>query len=537
MAVAAEALTETAPPIQEEYARSLSCIRRMGALAMEASTDFETAGPTEAIAFDNYTSALREMLKTDGEFRDRLDIDDRREHAVSGGMVRDKEGVPMAEVVAKGREISEAAAIWQPELRAQAIRDAGDELIAKRADELKPGESLFTLSMEPKDELRDHRKTYRDLGYRENLSYLQWYSRVDENTLVAGSFSVDMSDETAWREMFADLNVAVPEGESPNTWIQHTLTREMTAEQAEQFVQDIRHEYYQRRGVMEERQSVGEYVQANGAVVQGYFDAYYPALAKAVYSGENNRTLQDLAGSILKTDVKNLKPEIRQQLLQVSNGRKFDDELGKTMDSVIRYAVVEELRAGMAEFVSGRQPAGQEIYDLVVAERNENIPDMSVEALHLRLANNVEAGVQARRSYGGCSNVELSDEDGDVDANGNPQEAYGGSSSRERRSSKKARINCIKCRQPTTIGEVDQKDKGTWRCPHCKYEVDVCTGDVKNHSEKPKKAPKPAAEKPAETRLAPVIELEAKRREKQETAARNIKLGDTVQPPGQPSIL
>lgn len=540
------------PEVQDEYARSLSYLRRLGAPLVHASVELE-AEALQEIVYDNYVSALREMLKTDGEFRGRLDIDDKREHRVVDGQVRDKEGVPMVDVVRRGREISEASALWQRDLSSQVVRDRGDEVVAERVDQLQPGESLFALSMEPKDELQNHRKTYRGLGYRDGLSFIQWYARTDEGTVVAGSFSVDLSDETAWREQFAAMGVEVPEGESPNTWIQHTLVKEMDAEQAEQYARDVRQEYYERRGVNQPRQSVSEYVAANEELINAYFEAYYPALAEAIYGGQNNQTLQELAGAILETDVSNLKGEVRQQLLQVGNGKGFTDELGRTMDSIIRYAVVEDLRSGLSSFVSGDRPAAVEgakvtgsieagaeglAEDAVVGPqaqgrmRGGGLGGASPAMLHRRMASRVEAGVKAGRSYGGCSSVELSkeeerrreeaeaDPDNPEASSRDPQGAYGDRFNPERRRGKRTKINCLKCRWPTTIGEVEQKNTGTWRCPHCKYEIDVCTGAVKNECQLPDSQPrltKSGSEKPAAR--SPLAEVAPKREAEAEPEA------------------
>lgn len=76
--------------------------------------------------------------------------------------------------------------------------------------------------------------------------------------------------------------------------------------------------------------------------------------------------------------------------------------------------------------------------------------------------------------------------------------------------SKTGKINCIKCRKPVNKAEVVKPT--SWRCPSCKYEVDICTGAEKHKSEPPKK----------QEPLTEVISLEEKRRELQ------IKLAETA---------
>jgi hypothetical protein len=41
-------------------------------------------------------------------------------------------------------------------------------------------------------------------------------------------------------------------------------------------------------------------------------------------------------------------------------------------------------------------------------------------------------------------------------------------------------IRCYKCREKVPKRKVVKKSRGTWCCPKCHYEVDVCTGSIKN---------------------------------------------------------
>jgi formylmethanofuran dehydrogenase subunit E len=51
--------------------------------------------------------------------------------------------------------------------------------------------------------------------------------------------------------------------------------------------------------------------------------------------------------------------------------------------------------------------------------------------------------------------------------------------------SKSGKIRCIKCRE--TVRKRDVVTEKSWRCPHCKYEVDICNGAVMHESEPPEK--------------------------------------------------
>ncbi|HUD10486.1 MAG TPA: hypothetical protein VMR28_02315 [Candidatus Saccharimonadales bacterium] len=455
MADAAET-PEIIHPENEEYARSLTKLRAIGRLAVEGEEEFTESFDPERQAFADFMSGVREMLKTDSEFRDRLDIDEQREHDIVDGKARDTDGMPIVDMIADGQHISETVAKVVPELRAQAIRDKGYLQTAITVDELEPGETWFALSMEPKKELQKYTKTYKNLGYREGLTYLQWHSKVSETSLVAGSYSIDMSDEETWREIMAEEGVAIPPNESPNTWILHGIKRQGDPKQAQEYVKALRKKYYERRGLTGERHSVSEYIDNNMDVVEGIFKAYYPALSEAVYTRTNNETLQGLATAMLNIDLSKMKGEIRAQLLRVGNAESFDDELGKTMESIIRYAAVEVLRKGLPAFIN-KTESNTAVHETNQSAVNELVYVPGELITHQYLANHVESGIRAGRSYGGCAGqVELSSEtanrkaDGTVDDNpDNPQAAYGGLNSYNERIGKKRIDKCVVPTCPT----------------------------------------------------------------------------------------
>lgn len=480
MAVTAEAPIKIEsidqPPVGE-YARSHRTLWRWGgALAVGA----EVAKPYETLTFNDYTSALREMLRTDAEYREKLDLEDEREHDIIDGVAVAADGTPMHELIADGRRTSQVAALASPELQAQVVRDQGDEYNAHKVDAMMPGQTRYALSMEPKNELKgEHRKKYLGLGYRDNLAFLQTYSRTADGTLIAASYSIDMSDEKTWKALFADLGAEVPDDISPNTWIKHGFEREHTPEQAADFARTIRQDYYNRSGVTGQRYSVTEYLAHNAATVCGLFNAYYPSLAQAVHSGKNNETLQGFARAVLTTDLQKMKPETKQQLKKVANSQEFDTELGKTMDEIIRYAVVEELREGLASAmrpsgILAPQKAGTIAVKFVTAEHMSRINPVEWS---MRLAKRIVTGIKAGRSYGGCSSIKLNSEEfndmlDELNQGVDRQDAYGGRGKSE--SKEKDVMYCVNCPKCGTEHKEVRKGKDGYFCckdKKCGYKV------------------------------------------------------------------
>ena len=437
-AVRAEQLTQTA----ETYAASTRNWMEMGRIGVSQQVTLETTAAYEQ-GYDDFASSFREMLRTDGETRQHLDIDDKREHQVVNGQAVDKDGRSILDIVKEGQRISEAMAEVDPIFEIQAMRDKGDTITAKTANQLKTGESWVAVSMDPKDGLEKHPEIYHDqFGYRDGLLYIQWYHRADQDTLVAGSFSVDRSDESIWRDILAEEGVIVPEDVSPNSFILYGIKKHATtAQETEAYVCDLRSRYYARIGASGERHSVSQFMQDNEAEIRGVYSQYYPALTEAAYTGKNNKTLQKLAQTMLRTDVTDMKAEVRTQLMQVANSDKFSVDLAKKMDIIIRYATVEALRPELVGRVEGKSLPLLKRSRILVDGQYVFVRRLTDELL----AGGMEAGIRAGRSYGGCPGEADLSENYARNAAGNKQEAFGGKGNGENQIGK---LSVGECRVP-----------------------------------------------------------------------------------------
>lgn len=409
-----------APPVTEVYAKSLRTIRDLGSFVVEQTVRPEGQASYE-LAFHDFETAIAEMLKTDPEFRNWLDINNVRNHEVRDDLVRSEDGTSIVDMVERGIESSTKAAQRDPNLKFQVVRDKCDLGVVKRVNQLQVGETLFGLSMEPKEAMQQHPETCKKLGYKDGLAYWQWYSRVDEQTLIAGSFSVDDSDISTWRELCSGIGMEIPAGESCDTWLNHAKVAHMDHTQAEQLIQFIRQRYYAKRGSNQNRMSANEYVHAHQPLIKQFFDRYYLATAEAVNTGLNNAQLRSFARAMQGVDNSKFKPGVLEGLEMLADSKIFDDEGARLIDSLIRYAAVEELRKGLVK-------ASEEEGFTGFTKTGIHLSTQSIDPRQLDqlIARNVETGVQAGRSYGGCpGQIEFNI----LDENGNPrspQEAFGG---------------------------------------------------------------------------------------------------------------
>lgn len=388
----------------ETYAQSLSTFRSLGAVAAGNIVEMDQ-GLLEKLAFDDFRTAVAEMLKTDEELTGELKIDNSSTFVKVDGHVRAKDGQAMVDLVTAGAVASSKRANKDKRFVGQATRDWCDVGVVTKVDDLREGETLLGLSFPPKKDLKEHPEIYKqELGYDEDLAYFQCYSMGENGVLIGASYSIELPDEQVAREVLAEFGIIIPEGESNNTWLKHTITKQMTAEQAKEFVDAIRKRNGELTNQRSDKLSANEYIEKHQDKMRFFFNTYYRPLSQAIHTGKNNEVLQDFAVSLLN-NTESLKAEVRRGLMRVANSNTFTDDDGKMMNSIIRYAVTEEMRKGLTRFKL--EKLAPEVHQINISNRQPNMRSEQINP-NMLLAQNVNAGIKANRSYGGCpGNIEM----------------------------------------------------------------------------------------------------------------------------------
>lgn len=465
----------------EKYAHSLRTIRALGGFITKKAVKTPEGIATQDMLRTDFDTALAEMLNTDPELRDLLDINPSNDYKIVDGKTVMKNGKPIAEMIHDGAEASAQAAEDDERMKTQAARDNIEELIIERVDALRPGQMLVGVSMDPKEAMdRDGEAFWHDgFGYRRGLAFIPWYYKVDETTLCAGSFSVGHSDKAAWSTVLGQYGVNVTPDTSSDEWLSNTFTTTVQSrEEAKQFIENMRTQYYRERGVDRSRLSVTDllkhqYKDFTDAV---FADIYQP-FADASFKHQKNQTMHELAASYLENS-SHLGADMRQRLMRIVNTTKFDDEASRTMEFMIRYGTVvkmrEHLKKALAFQTEHAAPNIMAVTDIQVMQQ---------------LAMHANAGARAGLSFGGCAaNIRLGEEARNSEnGNGdplNPQDVFGGKAGNngdEDEFKIPDKIRCIKCNEKSpkeqVIHEGKTKDSGYWCCPKCKYAIDVCTGE------------------------------------------------------------
>lgn len=417
----------------EVYAHSLSTLRKLGHVAVEPTVDVEYKETILDLAFDDFATAEAEMLKTDKELGEQLEINNIRTHVVIDNKVRARDGQPMVDVLRNGALASARMAKEDARYKGQATRDKIDEEVGEDNDKLLPGQTLWGVSFAAQKDLIDYPEIYdKKFGYKEFLVYVQTYSMNDNGTLTTGSFSFEVTDKDKFRALLEENGMVIPEDESDNTWLKHRQVIQATSAEAHSFVKRMRVEYNKRINRVTNKHSVTKYMESSEKVLRRLFDHYYVPLAEAVYTGKNNEVLRGFAQTVHENN-NQLKSDIRQQLMRISNSNFLSDEDGILLDSVIRYAVAEEMRKGLAESLKSKAKTTNQIQIKPHEMRYMHSAPINVDQL---LAQNIRTGIAEKRSYGGCpGNIDLAEKSvlGGITKeeimgikNINPQEAYGG---------------------------------------------------------------------------------------------------------------
>lgn len=464
----------------EQYAHSLSTMRLLGRLILQG----ELAPPqelerTEAAQWSDHLTRVAEMLKTDHEFREALDIDYRYSLPVIDGTARNplNEAETMADMLLRSRDAAIDVAVSESQMWTQVVRDTHDARFMQAGDSMPVGYSRAGVSMFPRQAVeRDGATYWKQKGYREGLVFMSFQSKTTEGEREAGVVSVDVYDEAAFREVLRENGVEIPEYASTDEWLSFAVEQNMTADETYDFLRNIRRQYYDRIGTSQKRIEVMDYMRQNHEVVLALFDSFSKKTSVSVASRKLHPDLAPLIESV--ATIPNLTQDMKERLWNAYRSGIVTDAVGRDLDDLICYATVEQLRCGLPE-VLGR---------INTPESTAQMPSLQVAAIAVpidlmaaaRMAGgNIARGTAAGRNYGSCSGeMKLAQDTADstvADNDAAPSEAEGDTNPN-------ALVRCPKCNIKSTISQVAKPDR--WECPACKYCVDICTGAVKSEGGK-----------------------------------------------------
>lgn len=481
----------TAELKNEEYRRSLRAYRYLGALAIKNKLHTSEGSMAKEALWRDWLTTIAEMLENSDKFRGRAEINDMHNYLIIDGQVCMKTAKghqPIVQMVRDGAAVSMASAKMDPRMSIQARRDAADVWNAERVDSMAAGHlphnTRLAISKSPREAIAKDPEFWKSMGYREDLSFIQLYY-VEGSSAMAGTFSIDnVSDETI-DAVLAENGVHMPENASSDDGVRYGIECKFAnKEEAVAFAKSIRKRCRELQGDTKQRRSINEFLDSRYDQMRISFDALCMPLSQAIASGTKTPAIHEFVAKLLQAP-HNLEVDVRARLQHIYNSNEFDHESGRLIDDIVLYGIVESLYSDTLSAVADKTAAYSNQHNFVHAPA----------PIHL-LANNVLTGVSAGRKHGGGCRGSLEvgsgsngGQSGVEGESANPQEAYGGKASGEE-SEESAKIpkiiNCIKCRKASPKEKVVKAS--SWQCPHCRYEIDICTGAVLHESVSPKKS-------------------------------------------------
>lgn len=418
----------------EEYARSTRALRLLGAAAL-SGVNVEAA--TNQLQ-QEYESSIAEMIKSDEEFGNRLEIT--RPDAfsvVDGTVLAYDEETSIIKLVEDGARKSQDASMIDTRMETQHNRDMADLRNALLVNEMvsdnsKPN-TRIVVSLEPIEAMdRDGAQYWENLNYTKGLAFIQVYHRQEDGNLATWTLSVDKSDKNTWRKVMANHNVIIPEEEVTDNWLDYALEIDVDDSDLEKVSRGLREEYYSNIPDSLHRDSINKHLEDNQEFVDQIFEQLYAPLAESLVDGNNTEVFQDFAREA--QNIVTLKPSIRQRLFKISNSQKLELEDVKILEELVRYSVAEELRDGL-------KPKNKEIKTPSITPKITEINNLKfgtpnvyrqltpIDSMINQMTISLRRGADAGRSYGSCGGTSRIARDPITDTLstfGLPQDIFGG---------------------------------------------------------------------------------------------------------------
>jgi len=396
-----------------------------GALALRATGVEVSPVIIEGIienAWDNHMSGLTENVATDEKFIENLVFGTPKRRKIVDGKVVSKNGRPIIDIVLKGARHSEKLAETDEVYQHQAVRDAGDVNLQEVFDELEIGEFAQATSMDPKDWYETNPELCDSIGYRKGMAVQHVAYRLDADTMLTWTYAIKQSNKKAIAQIYReDFGIDIPDNTHSDMWIRNIQRGKMPLKRVEQIGQRTLTRHKELTGSEITHYSIDEFMEENRELIKGYFDAYWPPISEAINTKRNSHILQEFAQNILDTAGVRLKPEVASRLMRVANMQSFDDDSGRLMKIMIRYATHEELRTRIPEYIARidgeAHSQGVEVTPhQIVTEYFYNpqiayVDHRRIQEMSRVMAENIGVGVVAGRSSGGCSPITLAGEE------------------------------------------------------------------------------------------------------------------------------
>lgn len=480
-----EAEMEHAPEA-ETYGRSLGTIRRLGAFMIETlSREEATASPEAAQAKAEFYTSVEEGFGTDMELGGGLEVRDFDERPVMDGRVMAKDlKTPISSMTEAGLACAQETGRKDRRFLPQLTRSEWDHTNALIVDQMARGETDYNtrivISPFPEEGAAESGDEYwRNVGYVPHLrrGFVQLYHMTKEGILVSGSLSFDGSDKQRLREIFDRFGIEIPTGEVTDNWLKYAITGTLSEADARELATGIADTASDPR--YRKNTNTVDVTKQYGPLMDRIFNESYihvcESLARGYQTAEARKLIHQFADKAHHFNRRYAEALYR---MRADGGFTGDDSI--VLHELLVYSTIEMMRALHLK----KDIAGQ---DCRYANHDAGYLQLAGASFQSALSDLGADGARSNRVYSACGLSITLGKDGQGGNGDKPQAAFGGVDRTGEKSENDkipSIIKCIACKRPSPKEKVVKAK--SWCCPHCKYEVDICTGEVIHQSVQPK---------------------------------------------------
>ena len=405
-------------PGTEIYGRSLSTIRRLGAVAVDAESS-----PEAEQAKAEFSTSVEEGYGTDGERGGGLEVRVFDERQVRDGKVMCKDlKTPISAMTMAGLVCAQETAKKDSRFLPQLTRSWWDHHNQQVVDDMVQGKTDYNtrLVSSPfvEEAVAQSGEAYwRRVGYvpRYRRGFMQLF-HWDGEKLLAGSLSFDGSNKQHLREIFSQFGVDIPEDEITDNWLKYAITGNMTAKAAKALATQIAD---LAGGPKPEKTNTADITHQHRQLMDRVFESSYVPACRSLVLGYQTEAVINLVHQFAH-GAEHYNERYKKALYNMrANPRKFTDDDMVVIHELLVYSTIEMMRALHASEASVTE-FSQDNWRSQTSGGLATIPDNI--AFQSMLGGYGAAGAKQGHIYSACG-LEIAP--GQPNVADNPQLAFG----------------------------------------------------------------------------------------------------------------
>ncbi len=419
MAATAEALYIRSPE-SEVYGRSLSAIRQLGALMVNATCREVVNSPEADQARIEFYTSVEEGFGTDEQLGGGLEVRDYDERPIIDGRVMSKDlKRAVSDMTDAGLACARKTAKKDERFLPQLTRSIWDHENALEVDRMARGETDYNtrivVSPFPEEAAAVSGNEYwRDIGYVPSLKrgFVQLYYGGNSYVL-SGSLSFDGSNKQQLKQIFQNHGIDIPEGEITDNWLKYAITATLSENEAKALATSIANQANNR----EKNTNTVDVTRGYKEVMDTVFNDSYIHICESLFRGYQTNEVAKLINQFAN-NAQYFNDRYSKALYKMQASKdQFTDEDSAILHELLVYSTIEMMRALHLKSVDTNTGSSR---SLIIGENIQSVDPLEFQRM---LSDFGASGAANNRTYSACG---LSISLGDGNEKNNPQTVFGG---------------------------------------------------------------------------------------------------------------